>query len=257
MNNISLTLTVDIAQTQKDIRAAQRLRYEVFVKEMGADGPLVDHVERVERDSFDPYALHFILRDLARPEHEQVVGVYRVLSQSGAAAAGRFYCEDEYDLSLLTASGHRLLELGRSCLHPEYRNGPGLFILWSALADYVETQKIDLLFGVASFPGRDVAALAAPLSLLAARHLAPPELRVTAKAPGARPMDILPFEQIDQIAARRDTPSLIKAYLRLGGVIGEGAFLDDAFNTVDICLLLPTRGKTIPRAMRGLRARFG
>ncbi len=235
-----------------DLRAAQRLRYDVFVDELGAVGPMVDHEQRLERDRFDAHATHFILRDIRRKADEQVIGVYRVMTETAAAAAGQFYCEDEYDLTRLKTSGHRLLELGRSCLHSDYRGGPAMMYLWAALAGFVAEQKIDLLFGVASFHGTDVQALAAPLSLLHARHLAPQDLRVTAKSPGAQPMDLVPQGDIDRVAAMRATPALIKAYLRLGGLVGDGAFVDRAFNTVDICLILPTEAvKALPRQPNG------
>jgi putative hemolysin len=155
-----------------------------------------------------------------------------------AASAGQFYCEDEYDLVPLRSSGKQLLELGRSCLHPDYRGGAGMLHLWSALADYVADHHIDVLFGVASFHGTDAAALAAPLSLLHHRHLAPPALCAKAKGATAMSMNMMPEDDIDRVAAVRALPALIKAYLRLGGTVGDGAFVDYAFNTVDICLIL-------------------
>jgi L-ornithine Nalpha-acyltransferase len=231
---------VSIAQTACDMQAAQRLRYLVFVTELGGDGPLVDHIARLEQDRFDAHAIHLLLRDTTRAENDQVVGVYRLLTETAAAAAGRFYCESEYDLSRLKSSGFRLLELGRSCLHPEYRGGMAMMHLWQALADYVQAQGIDVLFGVASFHGTDLDRLAAPLSLLFHRHLAPEPFRVQARGAGAVDFVPLPADRIDRLAAMRDTPALIKAYLRIGGVVGQGVYVDHAFNTTDVCLILPT-----------------
>lgn len=232
--------TTQIATTPAEVAAAQRLRYAVFVQELGGDGPFVDHKEQLEQDRFDAHATHLLLCDTNRPADDQVIGVYRLLTVQGAAAAGQFYCEDEYDLTLLKNSGKRLLELGRSCLHPDYRGGAGMMHLWGALADFVKDNKIDVLFGVASFHGTDLQALAEPLSLLHHRHLAPAALRVTARGPTAQPMNLIGADAIDRVTARRDTPALIKAYLRLGGLVGEGAFVDHAFNTTDVCLILPT-----------------
>lgn len=101
-----------LASSPEDIRAAQRLRYEVFVAELGADGALVDHEARLEADRFDPFFDHLMLLDHRRAVGEQVVGVYRVMQEHGAKAAGQFYSEDEYDLAPLKSSGRRLLELG-------------------------------------------------------------------------------------------------------------------------------------------------
>lgn len=230
---------VRLAQGGEDLKAAQRLRYDVFVQELGASGGLVDHGAGLERDEFDAVCDHLLLLDMARPT-DQVVGVYRLLRQEGAAKVGRFYSESEYDLAPLRASGRRLLELGRSCLAQDYRGGAAMFHLWQALADYVAHHEIDILFGTASFHGTDAAALAQPLSLLHARHLAPVELRVTARADHAQAMDLLPADQIDRKRAMLETPALIKAYLRLGGVVGEGAWVDHAFNTTDVCLIMDT-----------------
>lgn len=221
-----------------DLRAAQRLRYEVFVAELGGDGPLVDHDARLERDQFDPYFDHLILTDLARGD--AVVGVYRVLRDDQAARAGQFYSEDEYDLSTLKRSGRRLMELGRSCLAPDYRGGAAMYHLWQGLARYIIENEIEILFGVASFHGTDPQALAQPLSLLHHRHLAPEELRVRALPGHYQPLNLLPEAEIDRRAAMLQVPALIKAYLRLGGFVGDGAFVDHAFNTTDICLVMDT-----------------
>jgi putative hemolysin len=228
------------AQNADDLAAAQRLRYRVFVQELGADGPLVDHQAGLERDEFDGFARHLMLHDLTRAPGDQVVGVYRLLDRAGAAQAGRFYCAAEFDLALLVNSDLRLLELGRSCLHPDYRGGTAMMHLWAALAEHIKAEKIDLLFGVASFHGTDLDRLAAPLQLLFARHLAPAEWRVVAHGPGARMIAPQPDAIIDRVAAMRDTPALIKAYLRLGGVVGQGVYVDEPFNTTDLCLILPT-----------------
>lgn len=228
---------VVIAQTDEELRAAQALRYDVFVRELGGGGPLVDHEAGLERDEFDPFFDHMLLFDDATGK---AVGVYRLLRGEKATELGRFYSEDEYDLSPLKNSGRRLLELGRSCLAPDYRGGTAMYHLWTGLADYVADHQIEILFGVASFHGTDLQALAAPLSLLHHCHLAPPELRVRAIGPQARDMDLMDLDQIDRRAAMVQIPALIKAYLRLGGVVGQGAYLDEPFNTTDVCLVMDT-----------------
>jgi putative hemolysin len=233
---------VRLAASDEDLMAAQRLRYEVFVAELGGDGPLVDHAARLERDAFDPFFDHLLLvdqrRDPARLDH--VIGAYRVLPGERRATAGQFYSETEYDLTPLLASGRRLLELGRSCVHAEHRGGTAMFHLWNGLADYVLDRGIEVLFGVASFHGTDVAALAQPLSWLHYHHLAPAEMRVSARPPLRRDMNLIPVENLDRKSAMAATPALIKAYLRLGGFVGDGAFIDHAFNTTDVCLVMDT-----------------
>lgn len=231
-------LSVRLASDPVDLEAAHRLRYAVFAEELGAGGPSVDHERRLERDAFDAACDHLVLvdsrRDRARREH--VVGVYRLCR----GQAGRFYTEGEFDLGPLRRSGRRLLELGRSCVHRDHRGGTAMVHLWGAVADYARRHRVEVLFGTASFPGTDPDAVAAPLSLLHHAHLAPPALRARARAAGHVGMDRLPFQAIDRLAATRAIPALIKGYLRLGGFVGEGAFLDRDFNTIDVCLVMDT-----------------
>jgi len=229
--------SVRIAETNADLRAAQALRYEVFVRELGGHGAMVDDAQGLERDRFDPYFDHMIVTD---DTTGQVVGAYRLLRDQRANMIGQFYSEDEYDLTVLKNSGRRLLELGRSCLHRDYRGGMAMFHLWTALAGYVKEHEIEIMFGVASFHGTDFNALAQPLSMLHHNHLAPPDLRVRAQPVHFRTMDIVAPDQLDRRRAMVETPALIKAYLRLGGFVGEGAFVDHAFNTTDVCLILDT-----------------
>ena len=248
-------LQLRLAATAQDRLAAQRLRYDVFVAERGGDGVLVDHTARLERDRFDEFCDHLLLIDPARdPESlRHVVGAYRLMDQASAARAGGFYSAAEYDLSPLIDSGRRLLELGRSCVHPDYRGGTAVFLLWNGLADYALSRGIDLLFGVASFPGTDVQALAQPLSWLHHHHLAPSALRPGALGAAAHRMDLLPPEALNRAAALDGIPALIRSYLRLGGSVGEGAFVDHAFNTTDVLLLLDVAAMASRR--RGLQSR--
>ncbi|MFN0114411.1 MAG: GNAT family N-acetyltransferase [Paracoccaceae bacterium] len=233
---------VRLALDERDLLSAQRLRYRVFVEELGGDGPLVDHHGRFERDEFDPVNDHLVLVDVTREASslDHVVGAYRLLPGDRALGFGRFYCDSEYDLAPLRGAGRRLLELGRSCVDAAYRGGPAMFLLWNGLADYVLEQRVEVLFGVASFHGTDVGALRAPLSWLHHHHLAPEPLRVRALPTHFQRMDLVPPEALDRRSAMVAMPALIKAYLRLGGFVGEGAFIDRAFNTTDVCLLMDT-----------------
>lgn len=229
--------TLKLAMTDAEKMAAQRLRYDVFVTELGGDGEMVDHARRLEHDRFDPYFDHLILKD---ENTDKVVGLYRLLRDDQAATAGQYYSEDEYDLNVLKSGGRRLLELGRSCLHKDYRGGMAMYHLWNGLASYILEHEIEVLFGVASFHGTNPQLLAHPLSFLHQGHLAPKELRVRARNSHFTSMDIVPPATLDRRRAVRETPALIKAYLRLGGYVGEGAFVDHAFNTTDVCLVMDT-----------------
>lgn len=229
-----------LADSEEEFRAAQRLRYNVFIKELGGDGKLVDHERNLEYDEFDPFFDHLLLMDQTRMTDELlgVVGVYRILTHDKAKEIGKFYSEKEYNLNILLNSGRKLLELGRSCLHKDYRGGAAMYYLWSALSEYILKNKIEILFGVASFQGTNINKLIEPLSMLHHNYLAPKRLRVKAKAPGHQAMNLLKYEEIDRRNAMIKMPSLIKAYIRLGGFIGEDAFIDYEFNTTDVCLVL-------------------
>lgn len=231
-----------LAETDEDIRAAQHLRYQVFVQEMSSDGPMVDHAAQLEKDKFDPFFDHLMLLDQNRGDSvgAQIVGVYRLLRDDQMPEVGQFYTEDEYDLSVLKSSGRKILELGRSCLLPDYRGGTAMYVLWNGLADYVTEHKVEILFGTASFHGTDLDALAPSLSLLHHRHLAPKDLRVRALDAHYTEMNRTPYEDLDRRKAMLAVPALIKGYLRLGGSVGEGAYVDKVFNTTDVCLVMDT-----------------
>ena len=238
---------VKLAETDADRAGAQRLRYRVFVEEMGAEASLEERAVRREWDDFDPWFDHLILESLdpgiADPL-DRVVGVYRLMRDEAARAGPGFYGAAEYDLAPILASGRPSVELGRSCVAPEHRGGPGMHLLWNGLAEYVLDRGIEVMFGVASFHGTDPEPLAEALSFLHHRHLAPPDLRVRARPEGYVAMDLLPAEAIDPNRALREIPPLIKAYLRLGGFVGEGAFLDRDFNTIDVCVVMDTARMT-------------
>lgn len=246
-----------LATDEADIASALRLRYRVFVEELGANGPGVDHVHRIERDEFDAVFDHLVLvdRNALVEQGDHVVGVYRLLPCDRMRLTGRFYSESEFDLAPLKSSGRKLLELGRSCIHADHRGGTGMFLLWNALARYVIEREIEILFGAASFPGTDLARLAMPLSLLHHTHLAPPALRVRALGDDPARHHLIPAAQVDRRAALAQTPALIKAYLRLGGYVGEGVFVDHAFNTTDVCLVMDT--ESMSRKHRDFYVRKG
>lgn len=238
---------VKLAETDEERAGAQRLRYRVFVEEMGARSTAEEHALRREWDRFDPYFDHLILVDETPPTNDpldRIAGVYRLMRGDVAAAGPGFYSAHEFDLSPIVASGRACLELGRSCVAPEHRGGPAMHMLWNGLAAYVLEHGIELLFGVASFRGTDPAPLAEALSFLHHAHLAPADLRARAHGPNLLRMDLLPSGAVDQARAMQMIPPLIKAYLRVGGFVGEGAFVDQDFNTIDVCVIMDTTRMT-------------
>jgi L-ornithine Nalpha-acyltransferase len=231
---------VRLAETPEEVRAAQRLRYEVFYKEFGAHPTAQMESEERDFDHFDDYTDHLIVVDPNLDHLGGVVGTYRVMRADAAKRAGRFYSSEEYDLTPLIQSGANMLEVGRSCVLEKYRTMPVLQLLWSGIAAYIAEHQIDLMFGCASLHGTDPQALASELSLLHHNHLATPELRPRALPGRYVDMNILPRDQIDARRVFMKLPPLIKGYLRVGAMIGDGAVVDEQFNTTDVCIVMPT-----------------
>ncbi len=221
-------LRVMLASGSADVRAAQRLRHRVFVEEMGAH--LDGGVPGIESDRFDPYCEHLLVRD---EDHGRVVGCYRILTDLAAGRAGGFYSQTEFDLTRVLALPGRRMEVGRTCVHPDYRGGAVIALLWQGLARYMLRNGFEYLMGCASIPlrsGTDEAL--AIYERLRARYLAPESWRVFPRAPMPR------LNLTGHAVARAAIPSLIKAYLQAGArVCGDPAW-DPQFNVADLFIQL-------------------
>ncbi|MDR3518656.1 MAG: GNAT family N-acetyltransferase [Azospirillaceae bacterium] len=234
-------LEVRLAQNEAEVDAAQALRYQVFYSEMAARPTPELELLRRDIDRFDPLCDHLLVIDHDRGTGpESVIGTYRLIQRPAAERAGSFYSSAEYDIGMLAGYPGEVLELGRSCVHADYRNRPTMQLLWRGIAAYIFQYDIALMFGCASLPGTDPQALALPLSYLYYHHLAPPALRPAALAGQYVDMRLLPPEQIDTRQALNELPPLIKGYLRLGGFVGDGAVIDHQFNTTDVCVIVKT-----------------
>lgn len=231
-------LAVGFAHSQSDILDAQRLRYRVFAGEMGANLP--SRIPGVDHDIYDPHCRHLVVRDT---ESGEVVGTYRILPPHQAKRIGSLYSESEFDLTRLANLRPRMVEVGRSCVHPDYRNGGTITLLWAGLADYMQKNGYDYLIGCASISMADGGHAAASIYRQAsARHLGPIEWRVFPRCP-------LPLEALEQKDLEASLPPLVKGYLRVGAyVCGEPAW-DPDFNTADLLLLLPL-ARMNPRYMK-------
>jgi L-ornithine Nalpha-acyltransferase len=241
-------LEVRLAETAEEIDAAQALRFRVFYEEMGARATAEAAQSRRDRDRFDDYCDHLLVIDRSRSSGpDGIVGTYRLLRRSVADRHGGFYTATEFDIAPLLAAPGEQLELGRSCVEASHRTRPTMQLLWRGIAEYSFTYAIKLMFGCASLPGTDVAELAPALAYLHHNHLAPPALRARALPHRYVRMDLLPPNAIDAEAVvkqlgHRGTisalPPLIKGYLRLGALIGDGAVIDPDFNTIDVCIIV-------------------
>ena len=237
------SLEAFIAKDINDLRASQRLRYRVFVEEMGAKASPEMMADKIDFDEFDDLCDHLLIVDNAA--NGKVVGSYRLLRRSRLPANRRFYTEGEYDISKALAHFKgEIMELGRSCVDKEYRNRSTIQLLWRAIGDYTGRHNVKMLFGCASFPGSDHKTHAKQLAYLHHYHLAPEEFRSRALPSLYVPMDIYSKEQLDSKEILGSLPPLIKGYLRLGGYIGDGAFEDVGYNTTDVCIILDTANIT-------------
>jgi putative hemolysin len=234
-------LGVRIAADPDEVDAVQALRYRVFYTERGAHADAATDRARRDRDVYDAVADHLLVVDHAiGPGPEGVVGTYRLIRREAAAKIGHFYSADEYDITAVEKTPGNLLELGRSCVDPGYRDRAAMQLLWRGIAAYVFHYKIDLMFGCASLPGTDTDALAAELSYLYYYHLAPPGMRPRALPHRYIEMRRLEREAIDPKRMFNTLPPLIKGYLRMGGFVGDGAVIDSQFNTTDVAVVVKT-----------------
>lgn len=234
-------LRLRLASSADDIEAVQGLRYRVFYEEMAAQPTPEMRACRRDFDAFDELCDHLLVIDGDLPQGANgVVGTYRLLRGSVASSADGFYTAAEYDIGCLYELPGEKLELGRSCVDALYRTRPTMQLLWRGIAQYVFHHDIALLFGCASLSGTDPQALTIPLSYLWHYHLAPKALRPKALPELYVDMNFLRAEQFDLRKAAAALPPLIKGYLRLGGVVGDGAVVDEQFNTTDVCIVLTT-----------------
>lgn len=233
-------IRVSWARHQDEVRQAQRLRYQVFAEEMGARlaGPVPGH----DIDLFDDFCEHLLVTD---GSSGQVVGTYRVLTPAQAARVGSFYADLEFDLIRLRQWRSRMVELGRSCVHPRFRHGGVILALWGALAQFMARNRLDMMIGCASIPmqhqglsgGHAAASIWRQLSRM---HLASVDYQVLPRLP-------LPIQQLDG-SLEVQPPALIKGYLRLGAqVLGPPAW-DPDFNTADLPMMM--RSQDLPARYR-------
>lgn len=219
-------LVVSFARNHQEVAEAQRLRYRVFAEEMGAKIPNIDGKDQ---DMFDTYCEHLLIRDTNTNE---VVGTYRILNPSMAKAAGGYYSESEFDLSRLAHLFDRTVEVGRACVHPDYRTGGTITLLWAGLAQYMKANRYEYMIGCGSIGMADGGHMAATLyHKLAETYLSPAEYRVFPKVP--LPLVAL-ANNVDVIC-----PPLIRGYLKLGAYICGEPNWDPDFNSADMLVMLP------------------
>lgn len=219
-------LVVTLASTQAEIEDAQRLRYEIFALEMGAK---IDSVNGLDIDKYDEYCQHLIVKD---EDNGRVVGCYRLLTIEGARKVGGWYSAGEFDLSRIEHILDRTVELGRACVHKDYRNGGVVMLLWTGLIKFMQLENLSYMIGCGSISMNDGGHMAASLyRKLEKKYLSPLEYRVFPHIP----VQLETLKQDLEVSP----PALIKGYLRAGAYIcGEPAW-DPDFNSADVLIMMP------------------
>lgn len=222
-------LKADLTRCPMQIDAAQRLRYQVFSEEYGSD--LGATTAGIDADDFDAVCDHLIVTDL---DSGRLVATTRILHQAdiGGAVDG-FYSAGEFDLQALDRLPGTIAELGRTCVHPDYRNGATIGLLWSAVAEYLIDRGVDYMIGCASISMSDGGLKAWRIARhLQNEYLADPAFKVT-------PLRAMPHLTHTRDNDRPvDVPALIRAYMRLGArVCGEPCW-DPEFRCADLLVLL-------------------
>ncbi|AJY48375.1 GNAT family N-acetyltransferase [Martelella endophytica] len=237
------SLETRIALTDSEIDAAQAVRYRVFVEEMQAQLPAEAMLRKRDFDKWDDICDHLLVldRNIDGDPEDQIVATYRLLRQDVAMQHGGFYSDSEYLTEALVARHPdiRFMELGRSCVLPDYRSKRTVELLWQGNWAYALKHNIGVMFGCASFHGTDPAAHATALSFLYHNARATGDWAVSARPELAVDMNMLPAEEVSGRRALTALPPLVKGYLRLGAMIGDGAVVDHAFNTTDVLVVLP------------------
>lgn len=243
---ISGNIEVRLARTEEEIKAGQCLRYKVFFEEMGAHPSDVVKAEKRDFDRFDEICDHLLAFDNSKTGPDKVVATYRLLREEVIKSGADFYSSNEFDLSNLyrdsfrkTMGDRQLLELGRSCVKFEYRTNAIMHLMWKFIARYIDRHNIAYLFGCASLSGIDQEKLKLPLTYLYHNYKTPDEFNIPAVKELAQKMDYYTEDEYNKKKALRSLAPLIKGYLRLGCYIGDGAVIDEQFDTTDVFILLP------------------
>ena len=234
---------IKLAEKKSELKKAQALRYSVFYKEKKAIPTISKKILRLDYDKVDNFADHLIVINNDRKGvKNEIVGTYRLVRGDIAAHCGGFYTSSEFDLSKILNSykNNQILELGRSCVHQDYRNGTIMNLLWKAIAEYVKLYDIKILLGCASFHGTDVMKYADELSYLRKKFSLPNELSVKSLDPKIHHTYTEINSNANDLRTFVKLPPLIKGYLRIGGKVSYDCFVDYKFNTIDLCVIVNT-----------------
>ena len=211
----------------------------MFYEELKAKPTIKNILYEKDFDELDPFCDHLLVIDHnKKSKRESIVGTYRLIRRPMTQIHGKFYTEGEFDIKKILKQKGEILELGRSCVNKDYRNKPIIKLLWKAISAYMEHYKIKIIFGCASFPGVNYKKYKEQLSFLYHYYLAPKSIRPKALPPNNIQLNYCQKKDLNTYKIFKSLPPLLKGYLRLGAYVGDGAFIDKQFNTIDICIVL-------------------
>ncbi len=240
-------IEVRLAATEEEVTAAQKLRYKVFYEEMQASAsPEVARQER-DFDDFDLICDQLLAFDTTKSGEDSVIATYRLLREEKIDSIHDFYSFQEFDLSNMDKAyfrelmaGRQLLELGRSCVREDYRSNNIIQLMWRAIVKYIVRHNVGCMFGCASLAGVIQGDLELPLSYLYHKYKTPDEFNIPALPERYQQMNYVEWEDMDRSKAKRQLAPLVRGYASLGCYIGDGAVVDEQFNTTDVLILLLT-----------------
>ena len=230
--------TIKIAESNFEIKKAQSLRYKIFFKEKKIKKKSFKFLLQKDYDFYDKISDHLIIIDNNREIRDNVIGTYRLLRGNCAKLYRGFYTEQEFDISNLKKnfSSKDILELGRSCVHPQYRSGIILKLLWQGISNYIKMYKIKILMGCASFHGTNPSKFKDEFSLLYESYRLPEDYDVKSLQSNKISFN----KNINHSTTLNKLPPLIKGYLRAGGMVSENFYIDTEFETIDYCVIMLT-----------------
>lgn len=241
------SIEVRIAVSKAELLAAQKLRYEVFYEEMKARPSPEMAEQRRDFDDFDLICDQLLAFDTSKTGDDAVIATYRLLREEKINSIHDFYSFQEFDLGNMDndyfrklMAGRQLLELGRSCVRAEYRSNNIIHLMWRSIVRYIARHNVGCMFGCASLAGVIQGDLELPLSYLHQKYKTPDAFNIPALPERYQKMDYFKGDDLDKIKAKRQLAPLVRGYARLGCYIGDGAVIDEQFNTTDVLILLLT-----------------
>lgn len=226
----SSNILIRLAKTEKDYKEIYRLRYFDLI--LNYNKEQVSH-EEIDKDEYDDVCDHLVAIDTIKNE---VIGTYRLIKRSHITKLGQYLTENEFDISSL--NNYEVLEVGRAVVKEEYRDGVAISLLWKGVIRYALEENVDFMIGTASFHGVDPLEYKDTLSYLYYNHLSPEDIRCHVRETTFSKLNLLEENEIDEELAKKKMPPLVKGYLRLGATIGDGAYLDIPFNSLDVLIVL-------------------